>query len=78
MKLQLPMLDREEFITWSEDCEISHRQFLAEFNEKVWPALKEYGFSRDALLTYWTLNSVNVSIETLITEVRNRIPEGYG
>jgi hypothetical protein len=61
----------KEFIPMAEATEIAHRNYLSEFNEKVWPIYQRYGFSRDAALLSWNLDKMRErleGIEQLLTE----------
>ena len=43
----------EELIPLAEATEIAHRNFLAEFEEKVWPIFQHYGYSKEAAVNHW-------------------------
>jgi hypothetical protein len=59
------MSHAREFITMSETNEASHRNFLAEFEEKAWPIYQRYGYSRDTALLMWNLDSIRESVEAI-------------
>jgi hypothetical protein len=58
-----------EQIPFRERCEASHIQFLTEFEKKVWPALKGFGYFKDTLLLYWIL----VAIQNDTTAIYHRL-----
>lgn len=60
----------QELIPFAERTEIMHRNYLAEFREKVWPMYQRYGFSLDAAMTIWMLNKLMNNIEELIDLMR--------
>lgn len=57
--------EREEYIEFTEVVEVSHRDYLSEFDEKVWPVLKERGYTKDTALLYWMLNRIDVAVQAM-------------
>lgn len=65
-----------EQIPFRERCEASHLQFLTEFDKKVWPAFKDFGYSKDTLLLYWVLVSIQNDTSAIFNELRRMNEEG--
>lgn len=61
----------EPIIDHSEDVEINWRQYLAEFDEMVWPMFKRYGFTKDTAFLAWMLNRVRLEVENLPDQLRD-------
>lgn len=50
--------NEEELIEFSESIEKSHREYLREFKEKVFPVYKREGFTLYEALMMWQSNSI--------------------
>jgi hypothetical protein len=61
----------EERLSAGKDVQESWREYLAEFEEKVLPILLSYGYSRDAALLVWRLNT----LENSVTDIRDILRE---
>jgi hypothetical protein len=73
-----PLRHNEELIDMGEDVEINHRNYLTEWDEKVWPIFKNRGISKEGALTYWMLNkaiSELAAITRTLEEVRDELQE---
>ena len=60
----------EELIPLEEATEIAHRNFLAEFEEKVWPIFTHYGYSKEAALNHWMQCKVLERLDQVIDAVQ--------
>ena len=67
----------EEQIVWAEQTEIEHNNFLKEFDETVWPAMKDFGYTKDAALLYWMLSHVNNRLDRVETAIRDKDEETF-
>lgn len=55
----------EEFIPMAETDEASYRNYLCEFEEKVWPIFERYGYTKDTALLMWTLEKIRMGIQAI-------------
>lgn len=62
----MDMPELEDIIELNETVEINHRQYLLEFDEKVWPIFEQRGYSKDTALLFWLLNRMENKLDTLI------------
>lgn len=53
-----PLDHNDELITMSERTEALHRNYLAEFEEKVWPIYQRWGYTKDTAMLAWMLMRV--------------------
>lgn len=68
------MQERDDIIDVTEEAEISHHQFLAEFDRDVWPIYERHGYTKDAALLAWQLNN----IQNTLIRVRDAVEDdGY-
>lgn len=63
----------EDIIEFAEDCERSHRDYLAEFKEKVYPIFEPYGFTFADAYNQWTLNKIH----TVLDEIARHLSGDY-
>lgn len=47
---------KDEELNFDAESELSWRIYLADFNNKVWPAFRELGYSKDTTLLAWLIN----------------------
>lgn len=62
---------REELITFTEDAESKWRQYFSEFNEEVWPMMKEQGLTKFEAILLWEMNG----IKNYIASINERLTE---
>jgi hypothetical protein len=63
----------EEVVEFTEDVEVSHREYLAEFKEKVWPVFEPYGFTFPEAYNYWALNKLHNAVDKLCSVLDDRL-----
>lgn len=59
--------DRKEVIDLSERYEESWIQWLNEFDQKVWPMFKRHGYTKDAAVIMWRLQSIYDKVDEIVT-----------
>ncbi len=57
----------KEMIQVDESDEIALRNYLSEFNEKVWPIYQRYGFPKHAALIDHSLDQMRGRLERIVT-----------
>jgi len=55
----------EEVITWLEQHEVEHRNYLIRFEKTVWPLFKELGYSKDTALLYWMMTQLGHNLNRI-------------
>lgn len=63
----------DDIVRLTAQTEFRWRNFLSDFNEKVWPLFREYGFSKDAALAAWMMAKLNdniVDLQDLIDDLK--------
>lgn len=58
--------DRNELIDMDEEFEASLITFLAEFEEKVWPAFQRRGYTRGEAMIIWELSEIRREVFQLV------------
>lgn len=64
---------RERIVDMDEDAEISHIQFLAEFEEEVWPIYERHGYTKDTALLSYQLNLT----QNVMIRVRDAVEDSF-
>ena len=62
----------DEFIEMHERTEIYYRTYLSEFDEKVWPIFKHYGYPKSTALMMWSLDKLRCSVESIEEQIIDR------
>jgi hypothetical protein len=60
------MAEYEDVIEFTENCERSHRDYLREFQEKIYPIFRSHGFSFAEAYNQWTLNKIHCALDTAL------------
>lgn len=67
---------KDNLVCMPASTETHWRQFLSEFNERVWPVFKEHGISKDAALLTFISADIHDSVmglEDLIEQLTERL-----
>lgn len=58
--------EREENVGFTEEEEISWRQYFTDFNTTVWPMLAAQGFTKPEALMFWRMEILSGQITKLV------------
>lgn len=61
-----PLDHNDETIVFAEATEARHRNFLAEFEEKVWPMYADYGYPKPTAILLWMLHRLDCGQDRII------------
>lgn len=75
-QFQTPDGDDDNLVCMPASTEVHWRQFLSEFNERVWPVFKEHGISKDAALLCFLSADIHdgiMGLEDLIERLTEKL-----
>ena len=61
----MPDIEDDDAITFTEEHEISWRNYLTEFQEKVYPVFKSFGFTLPEAFAAWDANRITNFLQRL-------------
>ena len=64
-------MPRDAIIDMDEETEVSHIEFLSEFEDEVWPIYQRRGLTKDTALLAWQLNN----IQNTLLRIRDAVEE---
>lgn len=67
---------REMFDAIHPDAPDQWREYLVEWEDRIWPVFQSMGFTKDAALVAYWLNVVSTDVERMASEVVSVLEDG--